>query len=290
MQPFSYHSPSTVSEALALLAEPGARAFAGGTDLIAQLRERRRAAASIVDLKRIPELVSIALSEDRAMTIGAAVSATAVARHHEIAARYRAVAEAAAMIGSLQVQNRATLGGNICNAAPSADAVPPLIAHAAQAIVSGPSGEQRLPLEAVFEGPGRTSLAHGELLTGIVLPALPERTASHYLRFTPRREMDIAVAGVAAMVTCSADGTVMAARVALASVAPTPVRAPSAEAILIGNRLDETLSRQAAQAARADAHPISDTRGSADYRNDLVAVLAHRVLEACRRDLTRGDA
>lgn len=281
MNPFDYHRPNTLLEACERLALPDARILAGGTDLIPQLREARRHAAHVVDLKHLPECTSIALQDDGSLRIGAAASASAVARHPDVLARYPAVASSAHLIGSYQVQNRATLGGNICNAAPSADAVPPLIVCDAHVEIAGPAGLRTALLETIFSAPGRTTLAAGELLTAIILPPPLERTASHYLRFTPRREMDIAAAGVAARVTCDASGIVIDARIALASVAPTPIRARSGEAALIGRRLDDATIEAAGLAAMGDARPISDTRASAEYRRELVAVLTRRVLVHC---------
>jgi CO/xanthine dehydrogenase FAD-binding subunit len=289
MQPFSYQSPTSISEAASLLAQAGAKALAGGTDLIPQLREGRRQAGHVVDLKLIPELTATGVLDDGALAIGAAVTATAVARHEVVRSRYPALAQAAGMIGSLQVQNRATLGGNVCNAAPSADAVPPLMVLEAVAIIAGADGERRVPLESLFAGPGRTSLATDELLVAIELAKPRSRSASHYMRFTPRREMDIAVVGVAASITCDAQGVISTARVALASVAPTPIRSASAEALLAGQMLDADIVAAAANAAVDDARPISDTRGSADYRRELVSVLTRRVLARCRDDLATGS-
>ncbi len=290
MDPFAYHRPESLADACERLGREGARILAGGTDLIPQLREARRRATHIVDVKLLPGCAAIAAGDDGGLVIGAAVPASVVARHPEILARYPALAAAAGMIGSLQVQNRATLGGNICNAAPSADAVPPLLVFDAQVTVSGRSGERRMPLEDVFAGPGRTNLEPGEVLTTIHLPPQAARSASHYLRFTPRREMDIAVVGVAARVACGADGLVSEARIALASVAPTPIRARGAEAALIGRGLDEGAIAEAARAAMAEARPISDTRASAEYRRALVEVLARRALAHCRDRLDEAFA
>jgi CO/xanthine dehydrogenase FAD-binding subunit len=239
MDVFAYHRPLSLEEARAALARDGARILAGGTDLIPQMREGRRSAAHLVDLKHLDECASITARKDGGLAIGAALSASRVAWDANVSARYPALAAAARMIGSDQVQNRASLGGNICNAAPSADAVPPLIAYGARVEIAGAAGLREEALEAIFLGPGRTSLAAGEFVTCILLPPPPPQSAAHYLRFTPRREMDIAVAGVAARVVCDASGRVSEARIALASVAPTPIRAPGGEAALIGKPLDD---------------------------------------------------
>lgn len=283
MDVFDYHRPATIAELTGMLASNDARPLAGGTDLIPQMREGRRKVAAIIDIKHVEACRVIALLPDGGLAIGAAVSSTTVARDERIRRDYPGIAAAALLIGSYQVQNRASLGGNICNAAPSADAVPPLIAHGARAEIAGSAGLREIPLEEIFAGPGRTHLAPGEVLTRILLPPVAARSASHYLRFTPRREMDIAIAGVGGFVALDEAGTVTQARFALASVAPKPIRAPSAEAALIGATLDDATIHAAGEAARGDASPISDTRGSADYRRELVAVLTRRVLTHCRQ-------
>jgi carbon-monoxide dehydrogenase medium subunit len=263
----------------------GARALAGGTDLIPQMREGRRQVPCIVDLKRVPELTGILALADGGVAIGAAATASRVACHPFVVANYPAVAQSARLIGSLQVQNRATLGGNICNAAPSADAVPALICHQARLRILGPNGPRDELLEAFLHGPGKTSLAPGEFVVSIGLPTVAPKSAAAYLRFTPRREMDIAIAGAAAWIRLDAEGGIAEARVVLASVGPTPLRATSAEQHLLGNRPDAALFEAAGKLAASDARPISDTRGSADYRRSLVAVLTQRVLAECRNAL-----
>jgi CO/xanthine dehydrogenase FAD-binding subunit len=285
VQTFTYERPETIDDAVSLLAAGGARALAGGTDLIPQLREGRRSAGCIVDLKAIPELSTISALPGGGVAIGATASATAVARDPLVAGSYPAVAQSARLIGSVQVQSRASLGGNICNAAPSADAVPALICHTARAVIAGPVGRRERLLEELFIGPGRTALKPGELLVSIRLPAPSPRTAAKYLRFTPRREMDIAIAGSGVCVHLDAQGAIAEARIVLASVGPTPVRAAAAEQHLKGERPTRTLLEEAGRLAAKDAKPISDTRGSADYRRALVAVLTARALEDCCRTL-----
>jgi CO/xanthine dehydrogenase FAD-binding subunit len=285
---FDFHRPSTLTEACELLAAGGARLLAGGTDLIPQLREGRREAERVVDLKRLAECMAITVRADGGVTIGAAVPASIVGRHPVVRERYPALSVAALMIGSHQVQNRASLGGNICNAAPSADAVPPLIVLGAEVEIVSGEGRRTVPLETIFAGPGRTTLAPGELMATIRLPAPQVNAASHYIRFTPRREMDIAAAGVAARVACDDAGLIMDARIALASVAPTPIRASAGERALFGRRLDDATIEAAAQATMGEARPISDTRASAEYRRELVRVLTRRVLAHCRYVLEGG--
>jgi CO/xanthine dehydrogenase FAD-binding subunit len=285
LQEFIYDSPGTIEKAVAAMAAGDARALAGGTDLIPQLREGRRRAGRVVDLKRIPELTAIDTLPDGGVSIGAAAAATAVARHAAVAAAYPAVAQSAQLIGGVQIQNRASLGGNICNAAPSADAVPAVICHQGRALIAGRAGRREMPIEALFRGPGRTALEPGEVLVAIRLPPPTPRSAAKYLRFTPRREMDIAIAGAAAWMRLDAAGVIAEARIVLASVAPTPIRALSAERRLVGERASRALLEEAGRLAAQDARPISDTRGSAEYRRTLVAVLAARALADCCRQL-----
>jgi CO/xanthine dehydrogenase FAD-binding subunit len=285
LQDFVYERPETIEAAVAAMRGGDARALAGGTDLIPQLREGRRRAGRVVDLKAIAELTAISALPDGGITIGAAANAAALSRHAGVAGSYPAVAQSACLIGGVQVQNRASLGGNICNAAPSADAVPALMCVGARAVVAGASGRRELPVEELFKGPGKTSLDPGELLVVILLPPVAPRSAAKYLRFTPRREMDIAIAGAGTWLRLDADGVVAEARIVLASVGPTPLRAPSAERKLAGERPTRLLLEEVGRLAAADARPISDTRGSADYRRSLVTVLTARALADCCRQL-----
>ena len=280
MNEFEYSAPSDVEEAIGLLGRPHARALAGGTDLVVQMREKRRQVLHVVDLKRIAALTRLELEADGGVCIGAALNVTAMARETAMAA-YPAVVQSGQMIGSYQIQNRASIGGNVCNAAPSADAIPALICHDARARIAGPKGRREVPVESLFIGPGRTHLDTQEILMAIRLPPPPPHSAGCYLRFTPRREMDIAVAGVGAWLRLGARGEVMETRVALAAVAPTPLRAPQAERCLRGERLTVKLIEEAAHLAARDATPISDTRGSAEYRRELVRTLARRALQGC---------
>ena len=285
MQEFAYERPESVADAVAAMRAGDARALAGGTDLVPQLREGRRTADRIVDLKHVAEMTAIGVLPDGGVSVGAAACVTTVARHATIAACYPVVALSAQLIGGVQVQNRASLGGNICNAAPSADGVPALICLAAQARTAGPAGTREIPVEAMFAGPGRIRLGAGELLVAIRLPPARPRSAAAYLRFTPRREMDIAVAGCGAWLRLDDDGAIAEARLVLASVAPTPIRAPAAEQRLVGERPGAALFGEAGRLAAQDARPISDTRGSAEFRRTLIAVLTARALADCARQL-----
>jgi carbon-monoxide dehydrogenase medium subunit len=281
LREFVYERPQTIAEAVALLGGGDARVLAGGTDLIAQMREGRRSVGCLVDVKRIGELTAISALPEGGVAIGAAASAATVSRSCAIGVNYPAVAQSARLIGAVQVQNRASLGGNICNAAPSADAVPALLCHAAKVRIAGPAGTRQLPLEELFVGPGKTTIEHGELLVSIVLAPAAPRSAVAYLRFTPRREMDIAIAGAGAYIRLDQQGCIAEARVALASVAPVPMRAACAEHRLVGERPTRALLEETGRCAALDARPISDARGSADYRRSLVRVLTMRALGDC---------
>jgi carbon-monoxide dehydrogenase medium subunit len=285
---FAYESAASLDEAVAALARlgSGTKVLAGGTDLLPQIKEHVVGPQAVLALGPIPELQVLESTSDGGLRIGAMVRMRTIERSPLVAGRYEAVAEGAKLVGSVQIRNLATLGGNICNAAPSADVVPALVAFGAGAVAVGPGGRRTTPLDGFFLGPRRTVLAPGELLVEVHLPAPPSQTGSAYLRHTPRMEMDIAVAGSAAVVTLEG-GRVAEARICLASVAPTPVRAPSAEAILRGAEPTDEVIRRAAEAAAEDCRPISDVRGSEDYRRHLVTVLTERAL---RSALARAKA
>ncbi|MEX0762460.1 MAG: xanthine dehydrogenase family protein subunit M [Dehalococcoidia bacterium] len=282
MPGFEFKAPTTLDEALTLFAQQGTvRALAGGSDVIDQLKTGRRHADLVVDIKRIPELQRLELADD-GLHIGAARCCTDVHHHSAVRLKYAGLADACGLIGSVQIQNRAAVGGNVCNAAPSADTTPALLAHDARAIVASRKGRRDIPLTDFFAGPGQTVLQKGEILQEIVLPIPSANSASAYLRFIPRNEMDIAVAGVGSYIEIDPESRVVRkARIALASVAPTPVRAHAAEAVLEGRQIDERLIAEAGDAAVQAATPITDVRGSAEYRRELVKVLTRRTLNIC---------
>ncbi|HEY8416899.1 MAG TPA: xanthine dehydrogenase family protein subunit M [Limnochordales bacterium] len=291
MEAFAYAAPRTVAEAVELLAnaQGAARPLAGGTDLIPQLQEGRRRAGLVVDIKRIPELREVRWDPEAGLTIGAAVSCAQAARVPELRQHYPALHTACTLIGSIMIQHRATLAGNLANASPSADGIPPLIVHGAEAIVAGPAGTRHVAVEQVCTGPGQTCLAPGEFIVALHLPVPPPHTASHYVRFTPRNEMDIAVVGAGAAVTLdAATGVCRTVRIALGAVAPTPVRAAAAEEYLTGKPLTDEHLAHAARLAVEAARPISDVRASAEYRLHLVEVLTRRALAAVRTRLGHG--
>jgi len=279
---FAYAAPQSLHEAIDLLvrADGDARPLAGGTDLITQMKENRKSPGLVVNVKRIPELNVLSWDEQQGLRIGGAISCTRIVTFASVRERYPALAEACALIGSIQIQNRAALGGNFCNAAPSADAVPPVLSYGGKVIIAGPTGWRELPAENFFVGPGQTVLGKGELLVEITIPTPPLHSGAAYLRFIPREEMDIAVAGVGSFVQLSTDRTrCERARITLAAVAPTPVRAREAEDFLAGKPLDSAILTQAGELAALAAKPISDVRGSAAYRVELVKVLTRRTLQ-----------
>ncbi|HZR85140.1 MAG TPA: xanthine dehydrogenase family protein subunit M [Candidatus Binatia bacterium] len=289
MHDFQYFRPATVAEAVALLAGQGgdARVLAGGTDLLIQMRAGLRRPARVVDVKRIPDLARLDCDRASGLRIGAAVPCWRVAEDAGVRDVYPGLAEAAALIGSDQIQSRATLAGNLCNASPAADTAPALIALGATCVVAGPSGERTLPAEEVMQAPGRNALAPGELLVEIRVPAPPPRAADCYQRLIPRNEMDIAVVGVGVALAFEGDRC-RAARVALGAVGPTPIVAREAAATLVGTPVDDAALAAAAAAATAAASPISDMRAPAEYRREIVGVLVRRVAsEAARRARAR---
>lgn len=277
-----YVAPATVEDALAVLSEhgPDARVFAGGTDLIVQVRERRRDVGVMVDLKKIPELVAHGFLADGSLRIGAAAPCARLYADAEIRAKYPAIIDSASLIGGIQIQSRASLGGNLCNSSPAADSIPTLIALSAVCEIAGRSGRRTLPVEQFCTGPGQNALQPGELLTALVFPPPAAHSGAAFERFIPRNEMDIAVANAAASVTLSEDGsTFTAARVAIGAVAPTPLFVAAAGEVLAGKPVSPESIAMAAAAARSASRPITDMRGSADQRRHLASVLTARVIE-----------
>ena len=277
MSTLSYAAPSTVQEAVSILAgaNGGAKVLSGGTDLLVQLRSGRSRPEMFVDVKRIPGLIGIR-EENGGFVIGAATPCALIGEHRALQQVWPGVVEAASLIGSTQVQGRATLAGNLCNASPAADSVPAMIAARATCVVAGPAGRREVPVEAIATGPGRTSLAKGEFVVEFRLPKRPPRSADAYLRFIPRTEMDIAVVGAGVNLTLDASGTCTEARIVLGAVAPTAILVPDGAAALVGRRLDdEALSRLDAAARRA-CKPITDKRGTIEFRTKVAGVLARR--------------
>jgi carbon-monoxide dehydrogenase medium subunit len=272
----TYHQPRSREEAAALLsADPTARVLAGGTDLIVQMRSGRASPGAVIDIKQISAMQAIA-GGDSGFTIGAAMPCTGLKMAADLCAAWPGVVEAANLIGSVQVRNRATMAGNLCNASPAADAVPALIAAGATALVVGPQGERLVPVEHIPTGPGKTSLGAGEFIAELRLPPRPAGGGDAYLRATPRTEMDIAIVGAGVALVIGADGTCTSARVALGAVGPTAMLVEAAGAALVGTLVDDAALDALAEAARAAAKPIDDKRGTADYRVHMAGVLARR--------------
>jgi len=271
--------PRSIEDCLKLLAErgPEAKLVAGGTDLLPQMKNGLIKPAAVIDLSGVADLRVLRREDGAGLRVGASVAAREIELDPYTRSAYPALAESGALVGSVQIRNLATVGGNLCNAAPSADMAPPLLALEAEAIIAGPRGRRRVPMADFFTGVRRTVLAPDELLVELIVPAPGPRSGGQYLRHTPRRELDIAVVGVASQVTLS-DGVCRKARIALAAVAPTPIRATAAERALEGQPLTAQQIARAAQLAVEAARPISDQRGSADFRRHLVGVLTRRTL------------
>jgi aerobic carbon-monoxide dehydrogenase medium subunit len=272
-----YEAPQTFEAAVALLAAASgeARVLAGGTDLLVQLRSGLIEPELVVDIKRIPEVHEIR-AEQGGFRIGAAVTGAELGEHPEVKKMWPGVVEAAQLIGSTQVQGRATMVGNMCNASPAADSVPAMIAAGAIVRIVGPGGQRELPVEEMCIAPGQTALEKGEVVASVLLPARPPRTGDAYLRFIPRTEMDIAVVGCGVCLTLGEDGACTAARVGLGAVAPRPLLVTEAADALIGTRVDADALERLAQAASAACQPIDDKRGTKEYRIKVAGVLARR--------------
>lgn len=282
MRDFEYEAPTSVADAVKLLqAHNGsARSLAGGTDLIDQIRVGRLNPDVVVDLKKIPELSVLQVSA-AGLRLGAAVPCYRVYGDLAIDAEYSALSDSARIIGGIQIQSRASIGGNLCNSGPAADSTPSLIALGAIAVIAGPTGTREVPVEVFCTGPGQNVLNPGEILVELKFPARPARSGSHYRRFIPRNEMDIAVVGVGASVVLDETGEkFVAARIALGAVAPKPLYAKKASELLAGQPVNEQSLESAADAARAIATPIDDMRGTKEFRVHVTGVLVKRVLEA----------
>ena len=272
-----FEAPNSIDEAVALLskADGEARVLGGGTDLVVQMRSGVAKPGLVVDVKRIPEMAKI-VRDAGGFRIGAAVPCAALGEHAELKAAWPGVVEAARLIGSTQIQGRATLGGNLCNASPAADSVPAMIAAGAICVIAGPKGRRELPVEALATAPGKTSLARGELVIEVRLAAQAARSSDAYLRFIPRTDMDIAVVGVGISLTLDAKGVCTAARVALGAVAPRAMLVAEAGAALVGSSFDAATLDRLAKAASAACRPIDDKRGTIEYRTKVAGVLARR--------------
>jgi len=280
MSELRYEAPKTLEAAVALLAgaQGLARVLAGGTDLLIQMRARRVEPTLLVDLKGIAEMTSI-VAESGGFRFGAAASCMELVEHAAFAKAWPGVTEAVKLIGSIQIKGRASVGGNVCNASPAADSVPALIAAGATASIVGPSGRRNVRVEEIAAGPGKTTLAKGEIVASFLLPRRPPHSGDAYLRFTPRTEMDIAVVGAGVNLTLDEKGVCSAARVSLGAVAQRALLVPEAASALIGTKVDAAALKRLGAAASAACQPIDDKRGTKEYRIKVAGVMARRAAE-----------
>jgi carbon-monoxide dehydrogenase medium subunit len=281
LREFDYSAPRSLDEATALLKQHGANArpMAGGTDLILMMTDRAVSPAVVVDVTHIPELTVFEWGADGSLTMGAATPFRTLETSDRVRRTFPGLAEAASEVGSWQIRNLGTVGGNLCTASPSAEIAPILYVLDAQVRVTGPRGERKLPIQQFITGVRRTALEPDELLVDVRVPAPGQRAASHYIKLKERQKMDIAFVGVAAAVDLeTGDGVVREASIALGAVAPTPIRASKAEATLRGQRLTDAVLDEVGREAAEAARPISDVRASADYRTEMVNVLTKRAV------------
>ena len=287
MKDFEYFEPATLDDALALLERyrGSGSLFAGGTDLLVQMKEHVRQPAQLINIKKIPGMDDFVFDAKSGLRLGALVTTRQVETSPITQRHYAGLAKAATDFASIQVRHRATVVGNVCRASPSADTLPPLIADGAVLRIRGAAGERRLAVQDFCTGPGRTVLGADEIVTHIEIPAPPPRTGKAYLKHGRRAQMELATVGAAARITLDADGSVVDLGLVLAAVAPTPLRAVRAEALLRGRRPTPALLAVAAEAAGDEARPIGDVRGSADYRREMVRVLTKRALEQALQEI-----
>ncbi|MDP6039334.1 MAG: xanthine dehydrogenase family protein subunit M [Candidatus Latescibacteria bacterium] len=286
MKAFDYFAPETIKEAIEILtAHPKAMMMAGGTDSLVRMKGRVWTPSAIVDVRNLPGVRDLAFKVKQGLTIGPGVTMQQAALSDVVQKRFAAVAQGASVVGSIQIRNLATVAGNVCNAAPSADTAPGLIALGAKVKIAGPKGRRTMSVENFMTGPGQTALTSGELVTSIQVPTPPARTGSAYVRHTPRLAMDIAVVGVGAAVTLAPRSNVCKdVKIVLGAVAPTPIRAKKAERILKGKELTPEIIASAAEVAAGEARPITDVRTSADFRREMVRVLTERMVQAAQEN------
>ncbi len=280
MARFDYHEPHSLDEALNLLAEHGdsTRLVAGSTDFLVRWRTGVWRPESVVCMQHVPGLDYVSWNPDDGLSIGAMATVEDIEQNHEVRSRYPALVAGAAAFAGVQVRNLATVAGNICNASPAGDTLPALLAYNAQCRIVGQGGERWLPLDETFVGPGRTALEPGEILAEIRLPPPAPNTGGLYIKHSPRGAMDISAVGVASVVSLAADGTCASVRIALGAVAPTPLRAYGAEGRLVSQMPDAANIAEAARLSAQACNPIADVRSGAEYRREMVRVLAERTL------------
>ena len=282
MQNFQYNRALSIPDLVSQLSSgtDGVRILAGGTDLLVQLREGRKKASLLVDIKHLPEANQLSYDPHSGLVVGAAVACYRLRREEMIARLYPGLIDAVGLIGGMQIQGRASLGGNLCNASPAADSIPALIVHEAICTIAGPDGIHQVAVEDFCTAPGQTVLKQGEFLLSLHLSPPRPRSGAHYLRFIPRNEMDIAVVGAGASVTLDESRTVItSARIALGAVAPTPLFVPEATEYLANREITSQAIVETSRITQAACRPITDHRGTAAQRQHLVGVLTRRSLE-----------
>jgi len=297
MRSFEYIVPENLKEAFSLLAQYNGKAaiLAGGTDLLVKMRDQVLQPAVLIDLKHISDLGDIDYSEVEGLKIGALVNICDIEKSNLIQEKFSILSQAAGTLGSAQVRNKATIGGNLCNAAPSADMAPSLIGLGASVTLAGPDGESLLPLEEFFTGPGETILGKGQILKDIRVPNMKAHSEGIYLKFSRRKATDLALVGIASVLTMdSALDNCTDISIVLGAVAPTPLRAKRAEALLRGNKISDSLVKEAARVASEEAAPITDVRASLWYRNQIIEVLVNQsivqALEKVKSGGCEGEA
>ncbi|MFQ5682850.1 MAG: FAD binding domain-containing protein [Candidatus Binatia bacterium] len=273
--------PTSLGEASAILKNngPGGHFLAGGTDLVIAIKEKGLVPNYVVDLKKIPALSGIREGADGSLIIGALTTMRELEISPVICRKYPFLAQSAAEVGSIQIRNRATVGGNMANATPSADVAPSLLVLDAKVKISSPSGERVIDLEHLFRGPGQTVMRSEEILVAILIPPSDPRLTGEYIKLSPRETMDLAYVGVAVTLTLSKEEKrCEAVRIALGAVSPTPMRARKAEAVVAHQCLTEEIAAQAGEEASRECRPISDVRSSAEYRREMVRAMTKRAL------------
>ena len=281
MKEFRYLKPESLPEAISLAAQFGSKSafLAGGTDLVVQMKRKVKSPSYVINLKGISELSHINFNNGKGLSIGPLVTHNALSDHPIILEKYPFLAEAARLIGTYQVRERGTIGGNICNGSPAADTIPPLICLGAKLRLQSLEKDTITAIEDFFEGPQKTKLGHNEILTAIQIPPLSPHTGTVYLKLGVRKALEIAVVGVAILIALDkTKKTCLNVKIALASVAPTPLACRRAEGVLAGKQPEERIIEQAARVAQEEATPITDVRGTAEYRREMVYLLTKKAL------------
>jgi len=279
----SYHRPTTLDEALALADRYGSKAkiLAGGTDLVLKMRAGELAPAHLIDIGKIGELDRIENGDAEGLVIGACARLSAVGHHRDVESRYPALSHACRVMATTQIRNMGTVAGNLANGSPCADTAGPLLVYDAHVVLATSGGRRQVRVDQLFLGPGQVDIEPAEILERVVLPAPHQRMVSAYLRLSARSEVDMAAAGVAGCLVLDENGRIASARLAMSAVAPTPMRCPEAEQVLVGQLPEPAVLERCARTCADAARPIDDVRASAAYRRAIVSVLARRVLESC---------